>query len=163
MENGLSEVRIYRAIGEKLRVDPSAVQRPVKLFEGTGTVSSIQGCHEPLNKQLSAHDEMVILELVLEHPSMYLQWVRVLSHNRQVLMSVQLQYADFYKNRNSHTRNCPFELNNDMMSSVQISFYISRSNHTCSSSSMKPVRTNGRHCINMGIRLKEHVQSLTDC
>ena len=122
MENGLSEVRIYRAIGEKLRVDPSAVQRPVKLFEGTGTVSSIQGCHEPLNKQLSAHDEMVILELVLEHPSMYLQWVRVLSHNRQVLMSVQLQYADFYKNRNSHTRNCLFELNNDMMSSVQISY-----------------------------------------
>lgn len=62
----------YREVGEKMCVDPSTVYRTAKLFEETGTVSSIQGYREGPDKKLSTHDEIVLLELVLEHPSMYL-------------------------------------------------------------------------------------------
>lgn len=77
-----------RQIGERLCVDPSTVQRTVKLFEETGTVSSIQGCHEPFNKKLSPHDEMVLLELVVEHPSLYLQELQ--NHKEQEQLSVNI-------------------------------------------------------------------------
>ena len=53
-------------------MDPSTIYRTVKLFEETGTVCSVQGCHENTGKKLSRSDEIGILELVLEHPSMYL-------------------------------------------------------------------------------------------
>ena len=33
---------------------------------------SVQGCHENTGKKLSTSDEIGLLELVLEHPSMYL-------------------------------------------------------------------------------------------
>ena len=62
----------YRNIAERLSVDPSTVYRTVKLFEETGTVCSVQGCHENTGKKLSRSDEIGLLELVLEHPSMYL-------------------------------------------------------------------------------------------
>ena len=45
-----------------LCVDPSTVQRTVTLFEQTGTMSSIQGCHEPLYRKWSDHDEIILLE-----------------------------------------------------------------------------------------------------
>ena len=63
----------YRHIGEQLCVDPSTVQRTLRLFEETGTVYSVQGCHEPSNKKLTENDELVLLELIIEHPAMYLQ------------------------------------------------------------------------------------------
>ena len=62
----------YREIAERLSVDPSTVYRTGKLFEETGTVTSLQGYHENTCKNLSALDEIALLELVLEHPSMYL-------------------------------------------------------------------------------------------
>ena len=62
----------YREIAERLSVDPSTVYRTVKLFEETGTVTSLQGYHENTGKKLSALDEIALLEFVLEHPSMYL-------------------------------------------------------------------------------------------
>ena len=62
----------YRKIAENLNVDYSTVYRTVKLFEDTGSVDSIQGFHENTSKKLDPHDEMVILEAVLDCPFMYL-------------------------------------------------------------------------------------------
>ena len=62
----------YRKIAENLNVDYSTVCRTVKLFEDTGSVDSIQGFHENTSKKLDPHDEMVILEAVLDCPFMYL-------------------------------------------------------------------------------------------
>lgn len=66
----------YREIAENLNVDHSTVCRTVKLFEETGSVDSIQGFHESTNKKLDVHDEMVILETVLDYPFMYLHELR---------------------------------------------------------------------------------------
>ena len=62
----------YRKIAENLNVDYSTVCRTVKLFEDTGSMNSIQGFHEITSKKLDSHDKMVILEAVLDCPSMYL-------------------------------------------------------------------------------------------
>jgi len=40
-----------------------------KLFDETGTVCSIQGFHGNTTKKLSIHDELAILEKVLDDPS----------------------------------------------------------------------------------------------
>ena len=66
----------YREISGNLNVDPSTVYRTVKLFEETGTVCSVQGCHENTNKKLSSDDEMAILQMILDCPSMYLHEVQ---------------------------------------------------------------------------------------
>jgi DNA-binding MarR family transcriptional regulator len=51
---GLSNAEITR----RLNVDRSTVSRAVQLFEETGTVCSIQGCHENTCKKLSVYDEL---------------------------------------------------------------------------------------------------------
>ena len=44
----------------------------MKLFDETGTVCSIQGFHVNTTKKLSIHDELAIIEMVLDDPSVYL-------------------------------------------------------------------------------------------
>ena len=75
MENGPSKLS-YREISEKLNVDPSTVYRTVILFEETGTVYSLQVCHENTNKKMSTSDEMAIMEMIVDCPSMYLHEVQ---------------------------------------------------------------------------------------
>ncbi len=62
----------YSQIASKLNVDPSTVFRTVKLFEETGTVCSIQGFHENTTKQLNAHEELPVIEAIVDNPTMYL-------------------------------------------------------------------------------------------
>ena len=71
VENGSSEMGV-----ENLKVDHSTVCRTVQVFEETGSVDSIQGFHENTSKKLDDHDEMVILEAVLESPFMYLHEIQ---------------------------------------------------------------------------------------
>ena len=61
----------YPEMGKRLNVDPSTVQRTVQLFEETGEVLSIQGHHDKTTKKLSTHEELVIIEAVLENPGAY--------------------------------------------------------------------------------------------
>ena len=65
---GLSNAEIAR----RLNVDRSTVSRAVQLFEETGTVCSIQGYHENICKKLSIHDELTIIEAIVNQPSLYL-------------------------------------------------------------------------------------------
>ncbi len=62
----------YSQIASNLNVDPSTVFRTVKLFEETGTVCSIQGFHENTTKKLNAHEELTVIEAVVDNPAMYL-------------------------------------------------------------------------------------------
>ena len=52
------------------------VYRTVKLFEETGTVFSYQGCRENTQKSLSAYDEIAIIEMILDSPSMFLHEIQ---------------------------------------------------------------------------------------
>lgn len=58
----------YSKIALNLNVDPSTVQRTVKLFEETTTVCSIQGYCETTEKVLTIHDKFAILEAIVENP-----------------------------------------------------------------------------------------------
>ena len=53
-------------------MDPSTVYRTVKLLDETETVCSIQGFHVNTAKKLSIHDELAIIEMVLDDPSVCL-------------------------------------------------------------------------------------------
>ena len=61
-----------RKTDENLNVDHSTVYRTVKLFEEKGSVDCILGFIENTNKKIDVHNEMVILETVLDCPFMYL-------------------------------------------------------------------------------------------
>ena len=62
----------YRQVASNLNVDPSTVQRTVQLFEETGTVCSIQGYHFNTTKKLTVHEELAVINAVVDNPAMYL-------------------------------------------------------------------------------------------
>ena len=66
---GLSNVEIAK----RLNVDTSTVSRTIHLFKQTDIICNIQGYHEYACKKLSAYDELVIIEAVLNQPSLFLQ------------------------------------------------------------------------------------------
>ena len=66
----------YAEVARNLNVDPSTVCRTVKLFEETGTVCSIQGYRESPFKKLTPHDELAILDVILDKPSTHLKEVQ---------------------------------------------------------------------------------------
>ena len=72
---GLSNVEIAK----RLNVDTSTVSRTIHLFKETGTICNIQGYHENACKKLSVYDELVIIEAVLNQPSLYLHEIIALS------------------------------------------------------------------------------------
>ena len=63
-------------VAKRLNIDPSTVSRTIQLFEETGTVCSIQGYHENTCKKLSIYDELIIIEAVVNQPSLYLHEVQ---------------------------------------------------------------------------------------
>ena len=72
MENGLSEAYErpnLRTNSWNLNVDPSTVWRTVRKFEEDGTVEA--GKHEG-EKTLTVYDELLIIQSVLDNPSIYL-------------------------------------------------------------------------------------------
>ena len=69
MENGLSEAYerpTYEQIAANLNVDPSTVWRTVRKFEEDGTVEARK------HKALTVYDELLIIQSVLDNPSIYL-------------------------------------------------------------------------------------------
>ena len=62
----------YCQVASNLNVDPSTVQRTVQLFEETGTVCSIQGYHFNTTKKLTVHEELAVINAVVDNPAMYL-------------------------------------------------------------------------------------------
>ena len=63
---------------ENLNIDPSTVQRTIKLFETIGTVSKAEypkGASHPFTK-LMVIDEFLSLELVIERPGIYLHKIQ---------------------------------------------------------------------------------------
>ena len=80
----------YSQISDDLNVDLSTVWRTVKLFEETGTVESIQGFHQNTTKKLSTQDEIMIIEAVLEKPSVYLHELKSILLKTTGTISVQL-------------------------------------------------------------------------
>ena len=68
----------YRKIAANLNIDQSTVQRTIKLFEASGTVSKAEypkGASHPFTK-LTVIDEFLILELVIERPGIYLREIQ---------------------------------------------------------------------------------------
>ena len=61
----------YEEIASRLSVDPSAVWRAVQRFEEHGTVDSCY-THEGPPKKLTALDEFIILEAVINRPAIHL-------------------------------------------------------------------------------------------
>jgi len=61
----------YEEIASRLSVDPSTVWRAVQRFEEHGTVDSCY-THEGPPKKLTALDEFVILEAVINRPAIHL-------------------------------------------------------------------------------------------
>ena len=61
----------YEEIASRLSVDPSTVWRTVQRFEEHGTVDSCY-THEGLPKKLTAIDEFIILEAVINRPAIHL-------------------------------------------------------------------------------------------
>jgi len=59
----------YEQIAANLNVDPSTVWRTVRKFEEDGTVEA--GKHEG-EKTLTVYDELLIIQSVLDNPSIYL-------------------------------------------------------------------------------------------
>lgn len=78
----------YITIAKNLNVDPSTVQRTIKLFEETGGVYSIQGYRESTEKSLTSCDKFTILETVVENPSLYLSEIQ-----QDLLMSTGTQIS----------------------------------------------------------------------
>ena len=61
----------YAQIATNMNVDPSTVCRTVQLLEQTGTVESIHGYHEKTTKRLTSTDELVLMEAIVNQPSIY--------------------------------------------------------------------------------------------
>ena len=66
----------YEQIAANLKVDPSTVWRTVRKFEEDGTVEARKHKGE---KTLTVYDELLIIQSVLDNPSIYLHelWCRV--------------------------------------------------------------------------------------
>ena len=155
----------YRHIGEQLCVDPSTVQRTLRLFEETGTVYSIQGYHEPSHKKkkLTENDEMVLLELIIEHPAMYLQELQsALSRSTGTNISIST-ICKFLQKQGITYKKLSFQAQqrNDELCQKYFQIYLCW-NHTCSSLWMKQGQTNVLHHGNLVIPLDVHVQLHND-
>ncbi len=68
--------KTYRQVGESLNVDPSTVCRVVALFDETGGVSKLKCPENPGTRKLTEIDKLIILELILEKPGIYLHEVK---------------------------------------------------------------------------------------
>jgi len=66
----------YRQIASTLNVDPSTVQRTVKLFEETGSIQKRQYPSNIENTKLTEFAKMFIITLVIEKPGIYLHEVK---------------------------------------------------------------------------------------
>ena len=64
----------YEQIGANLNVDPSTVYRVVKRFDEDGEVGKEQNCGA--EKKLTLYDELLILQIVLDSPSVYLHEIQ---------------------------------------------------------------------------------------
>ena len=97
----------YKKIAKNINADPSTVQRTIKLFGATETVSKDKYRKEqnhPFTK-LSVFDEFLILELVIERPGIYLREIQSeLINETETEVSIQLS-ATFYTKMDLHTRN----------------------------------------------------------
>ena len=61
----------YESIGVNLRVDPSTVHRMVEIFLNTGTVDKKMYNVDNLPCKLNDIMQVIILQLVLDHPRAY--------------------------------------------------------------------------------------------
>jgi len=68
----------YRKIASNLHVDPSTVQRVVQRFEQSGTVpkDAYPKGHNHPSQILTEVDELLVIHLVLDHPSIYLREIQ---------------------------------------------------------------------------------------
>ncbi len=68
--------KTYHQVGESLNVDPSTVCRVVALFDETGGVSKLKYPENPGTRKLTEIDKLIILELIVEKPGIYLHEVK---------------------------------------------------------------------------------------
>ena len=68
--------KTYREIGECLNVDASTVCRTVTLFDETGGVTKQKYPQNPGTRKLTEVDKLLVLELVLDKPGIYLHEVK---------------------------------------------------------------------------------------
>ena len=68
----------YREIASNLNVNPSTVQRVVQRFEQSGTVTkdAYPKGHNHPSQILTEVDELLVIHLVLDHPSIYLREIQ---------------------------------------------------------------------------------------
>ena len=64
----------YEQIAANLNVDPSTVYKTVKRFDEEGTVETRK--NSGANKTLTAYDELLIIQTVLDRPSTYLKEIQ---------------------------------------------------------------------------------------
>ena len=81
----------YDEIVSRLSVDPSTVWRAVQRFEEHGTVDSCY-THEGPPKKLTALDEFIILEAVINRPAIHLCEIQCLVEQTTQCMLLSLEY-----------------------------------------------------------------------
>jgi len=64
--------KTYREAARCLNVDPATVHRTVAIFDQTGSVSKCKYPANPGTRKLTKIDQLIVLELVLDNPGIYL-------------------------------------------------------------------------------------------